>query len=267
MVDKSEKFRWLARLGFAARGVVYFLIGYLAVSGARGGNDGAEGTFDYLQQIPLGTPILYACALGLLGYALFRLSSAIFDSEHYGSDSQGIAHRVGHGASGVAHLLLAYTAFQFATGAQSGASGGSGQAQQAASTVLSASLGALVIGAVGLAFLFAAVNQARKAITANFMRRVSPRAPDWVEYLGRAGYAARFVVFLVIGWSLIRSAWFDSSTEVKTLGEAIGSLSDDGLLYTAVAVGLLLFGVFSLFLARYRIIPDLGPQGLRPQFG
>ena len=90
--------------------------------------------------------------------------------------------------------------------------------------------------------------QGKTAVTRSFMRELSSRAPEVVEYLGRAGLAARAVVFAIIGWSLMRGAWFDSSSEVKTL----------------VAAGLLLFGVFSLFAARYRIVPDLERSDLRP---
>jgi hypothetical protein len=71
-------------------------------------------------------------------------------------------------------------------------------------------------------------------------------------------------VFLVIGWSLVRSAWFGTTGEIKSLGEAVGSLAGSGTLYTLVAAGLLLFGLFSLLLSRYRIVPDLGRADLRP---
>ncbi|WP_299309393.1 DUF1206 domain-containing protein [uncultured Croceicoccus sp.] len=267
MVDKSEKFRWLVRLGFAARGVVYILIGYLFLSttGQSQADDGARGAFDYLQDIPFGTPILYLCALGLLGYALYRLSSPLFDIEHYGSDKKGIAHRVGHGASGIAHLVLAYTAFQFAQGNKQ-SSGGTSGAEEATGTVLSMGFGPAIIGIVGLGFLIAGLMQGKKAITGDFMNRIAGRAPDFTKYLGHAGYAARAVVFVVIGWSLMQSAWFDSSSQVKSLGAAVASLRDDGVWFTLVAIGLLLFGVFSLVMARYRTVPDLGPDGLKPAY-
>ncbi|WP_126172843.1 DUF1206 domain-containing protein [Altericroceibacterium xinjiangense] len=255
MVDKSEKFRWLARLGFGTRGVVYILIGYLALV-TPWKTEGTRGSLEYLQDLPLGTTLLFVCAVGLLGYALFRLGSALFDFEHYGSDAKGAAHRFAHGVSGIANLVLAYAAFQFATGARQSASGDGAQAQEAAQTALSVDLGGLAIGLIGLFFLASAFDQLKKAATGDFMRRISPRAPDFVEYFGRAGYAARGAVFAVIGWSLIRSAWFSSSAEVKTLGEALGSLGDQGIVHTLIALGLLLFGLFGLFLARYRIIQD-----------
>jgi hypothetical protein len=106
--------------------------------------------------------------------------------------------------------------------------------------------------------------QAKSAVTAGFMSHVGPGAPAAVEPIGRLGHAARAVVFLIIGWSLVRSAWLDSEAEVKGLGDALMSLSGSGTLYTAVAVGLLLFGMFSLVVARWRIIPDVHSSDLRP---
>jgi hypothetical protein len=253
MVDTSREFRWLVRLGFAARGLVYLLMGYIALTASRG-DPGPEGAFGWLQDIPLGTPLLYFAALGLLGYALFRLASLLFDIENYGSDGSGMAHRIGHGASGLAHLALAWTALQFARGQ---AQSSTGAADTAAAALISFPFGSLLLGLVGLGFVAAAVVQAKGAATGDFMRRMAANAPAHVEPLGRAGLAARAVVFLVIGWSLVRSAWFASGSQVKTLGEAVSSLADQGLLYTLVGAGLLLFGVFSLFLARYCIVPHL----------
>lgn len=261
MVDKSEKFSWLVRLGFAARGLVYVLIGYLALT-AAGGDKGPEGAFNWLQDAPLGTPILYAASVGLLAYALFRFASLIFDIEHHGTDGKGILHRVGHGASAIAHLILAWTAFQFAQGTKQAASGGS--ADETAGSLLTFAFGPLVLGLLGLGFVAAGVLQAKSAYTGSFMKRVVGGAPALVQPIGRAGHAARAVVFLIIGWSLIQSGWLESGEQVKTIGEAVSSLADNGVLYTLVAIGLLLFGVFGLYIAFYRTVPDIDRRDLRP---
>lgn len=260
MVDTSGKFRWLVRLGFAARGLVYVLIGYIALTASRA-DPGPEGALGWLQDVPLGIPLLYLAALGLLAYAVFRLCSLLFDVENHGSDSRGLVHRIGHGFSGVAHLALAWTALQLAR--QQGQPSGGG-AETAAATITALPLGSLLLGIGGLGFVAAAALQAKSTVTAGFMRGVATDAPAFVEPLGRAGHAARAVVFLIIGWSLVQSAWLDNSAQVKTLGEAVSSLADQGALYTLVAAGLLLFGVFSLCLARYRIVPDLDARRLIP---
>lgn len=264
MVDKSEKFRWLVRLGYAARGVTYILLGWLALGTRAQSGEGNEAVFEHLQDMPLGTPILYLMAVGLVGYVLFKLASAIGDVQNRGTGTEGIAKRIGDVASAVAYTVLAYAALQFATGSRQSADGG--QSQETASTVLDWSLGGVVIGAVGLGFIIGALMQAKEAATGHFMHRVSAEAPRGIEAVGRAGHAARAVVFAIIGWSLVQSAWFQSSSEVKGLGEALMSLRESGALYTLVAVGLMLFGAFSLVVARYRIIPDIDPERLKPSF-
>lgn len=262
-VDKSQKFITLVRLGYAARGLTYILLGYLALSTRGEAKDGASSVYDYLQEVPLGTPLLWVIGLGLLAYAAFKYMSAFADIQHRGSDGKGLAKRVGDAASGIAHTFLAYAAYQFATGDKQNATGG--QSQEMASGVLNWEVGAVLIGLVGLGFVAGAFMQAKNAVTADFMKHIAGRAPAGVEMVGRAGHAARAVVFGLIGWSLIQSAWFSQSDRVKGLGEAILGLRDNGVIYTLVAIGLLLFGVFSLVTARYRIIPDFKQGDLKPK--
>ncbi|MEZ5682505.1 MAG: DUF1206 domain-containing protein [Erythrobacter sp.] len=262
MVDKSEKFNWLVRLGLAARGLTYAMLGYIALSTQGDAEGGGAAVYDYLQEVPFGTPLLWVMTLGLLAYALFRFISAAADIENHGSDTKGMLSRIGHAASGVAHMFLAYACYQFATGEKQDA-GGSGGSQEMAGSVLSMDLGALVIGVIGLGFLVGAFMQGKKAVTASFMKRISARAPDAIETVGRIGHAARAVVFALIGWSMVRGAWFESESQVKGLGEAILSLRDTGFLYTLVATGLIMFGVFTLGTARYRIIPHIDGDRLK----
>lgn len=263
MVDKSEKFTQLVRVGYFSRAVLYGVLGVIALTSARQIGEGADGVFQAVRNFPAGTVILWILVVGLTAYALFRFASTFFDIENNGSDGKGWAKRIGHAGSGIGHLALAWSAFQFAN---SGTGGGGGGTQEAASGVLSMSLGPVLLGILGLAFLLAAVYQAKKGITGEFMHRISPQAPDATRWIGGAGYVARAVVFVIIGWSLVQAGWLSSTAGIETLGGAIASLSDDGIWFTLVALGLLLFGVFSLILARYRIIPDLGAHGRIPAF-
>jgi len=265
MVDTSEKFRWLVRLGYVARAVLYTLLGLIALTSRERIRDGAQGVFQAVEDVPAGTAILWLLVIGLVGYALFRLSSTVFDIEHHGTDKTGIAQRAGHAGSAAGHLLLAWSAFQLATSQGGGGSEG-GRAQEAAAGVLSFEFGNVVLGLLGLAFLAAAVFQAKKGLTGEFMNRISRGAPAATRWLGGAGYVARGVVFAIIGWALVQSAWFGNTSEVVTLGGAIATLSDDGLAFTLVAIGLLMFGLFSLVLARYRTIPELDVNGRMPGF-
>ena len=270
MVDKSEKFRTLVRVGYFSRAILYTVLGLIALTSAARIAEGTNGIFNAIQDYPLGTVVLWIMVIGLVAYALFRFASTFFDIENQGSDATGWGHRLGHFGSAIGHLALAYSAYKFAT-SDTGSGSGSGQsgggAQEAASGVLSMDFGGVILGLLGLAFFIAAFAQAKKGITGEFMNRISARAPSATRVLGGIGYVARAVVFAVIGWSLFQAGFLSAgSSQVKTLGDAVASLAGEGIIFTLVAIGLLLFGIFSLVLARYRIIPDMGSDGKVPSF-
>lgn len=263
MVDKSEKFSTLVRIGFFSRAILYTVLGLIALTSAGKISEGTNGIFLAIKDFPLGTAVLWLMVLGLFGYALFRFASTAFDIENHGSDKTGWAKRIGHAGSAIGHLALAYSAYKFAT---SGSDSGGG-AQEAASGVLSMEFGGTLLGLLGIAFFITAVFQAKKGLTGSFMNRISGAAPSQTRLLGGAGYVARAVVFLVIGWSLFKAGFMSGGAEqIKTLGDAVASLAGEGAIFTLVAIGLLAFGLFSLILARYRIIPDMGSDGRVPSF-
>ncbi|GMN01532.1 DUF1206 domain-containing protein [Erythrobacter sp. MTPC3] len=265
MVDKSEKFNWFVRLGYFSRAILYFVLGLIALTSAGAISQGTDGIFRAVEEFPGGNVLLWIMVVGLFAYALFRFASPLFDIENIGSDAKGWGKRIGHAGSGIAHLVLAWTAYQFAT-TSSGGSGGSG-ASEATAGVLSIDFGGVVIGILGIAFFIAALAQAKKAISGDFMNRISASAPSYTRMLGGAGFGARAVVYAVIGWSLVNAGFMSGGAEdVKTLGGAVASLAGTGWLFTITALGLLLFGVFSLILSRYRIIPELDRDAGVPQF-
>lgn len=266
MVDKSEKFSWLVRVGYFSRAILYSVLGLIALTSAGRIGQGTDGIFTAIEEFPAGSVILWVMVVGLAGYALFRLASTVFDIENHGSDTKGWAQRIGHAGSAVGHLALAYSAYKFATSDSAGGGGG-GTAQEAASGVLSMEFGGAILGILGLAFIAAAVFQAKKGWTCEFMHRISPQAPSITKTLGRAGYLARAVVFAIIGWSLVEAGLLSRGTgNVRTLGDAVAALAGEGIVFTLVAIGLLMFGLFSFVLARYRIVPRLDMNAKVPSF-
>lgn len=260
MHTPPTKFSTLVRVGFAARAVLYMMLGYVGLSSATYLQQGTDGIFVAIRELPLGTALLWLMVLGFTFYGLFRLASAALDIENHGSDRRGMATRTGHAASGLGHLALAMTAYGFATYDSSGGSG----AQEAAAGLLGLTLGGTLLGVLGVCFFGAAAQQAKEAVSGSFMDEIAPNAPEITRGLGTIGYFARAVVFTIIGWSLIEAGWLSGSAEgIKTLGEAVASLSGMDPWFTLVSIGLLLFGVFSLILARFRIIPEVDMRTMR----
>ena len=270
MVDKSEKFSWLVRVGYFSRAILYSVLGLIALTSADRIAEGTNGIFLAIEDYPAGNAILWLMVVGLTAYALFRFASTFFDIENNGSDAKGWGKRLGHAGSGIGHLALAFSAYKFASDNSTGGSGGGesgGGAQEAASGILSMDFGGIVLGLLGLAFFVTAIFQAKKGITGEFMHRIAGDAPDATRWIGGAGYLARGVVYAVIGWSLFKAGFLSAgSGQVKTLGDAVASLAGQGIVFTLVAIGLLLFGLFSLVLSRYRIIPELDSRKGIPKF-
>ena len=263
MIDKSEEFEWLVRVGYFSRAVLYAMVGLIALTSAGAIREGTEGIFAAIEAFPAGVALLWIMVLGLCAYALFRLASFFFDIENNGSDAKGWAKRIGHAGSALGHFALAWTAYEFA----SGPGGSGGGAQDAAAGVLSFSFGPVVLGLLGLAFFVTALFQLKKGIGGEFMHRISAGAPAATRWVGGLGYAARAVVYAVIGWSLVKVGFLSAGAgEIKTLADAVASLAGQGPLFTITALGMLLFGLFSFVLARYRIIPEIDLERQIPRF-
>ena len=245
------------RVGFAARGLMYVVIGYLALR--FGQAESGEGALATLAE-GSGKLLLGIMALGFAAYGVWRLSEALVDTEGHGTDAKGKAARIGGALSGVVHLGLAIVAanLAFGRGGGQGSGGGGGQsgAEQGAATALALPGGSLLLLVAGAALIGVGLWQLVRAAKADFLRHLDGRVAGeaWVKWLGRGGYAARGLVFAIIGWSLLQAGLSDSAARAGGMEQALASLS--GTLLSAVALGLLLFGLFSLVEARYRRIND-----------
>lgn len=243
MATRLTQLETFARAGFAARAAVYLMLGYLGLATSRA--EGTSTVLDDLKALPAGEIVLALTAVGLFGYALFRLYGAALDLDCDGTDAKGIARRIGKVASGVAHLGLCYVAVRLLTSGDGGSGGGA-----AADMAREAPGGALIllIAAAGLAA--AAVEQAVKAATAKFMEQLVHYTPPIAEAVGRVGYAARAVVFGILAWQAARAGLGANDGEISFEG-ALEALRSTGWGYSVVVAGLLAFGVFSLIMARY----------------
>lgn len=246
----------IAKAGFLARALVYIMLGWIALQARRRADEGQNAVFDALREMPAGAFLIVATATGLIAYGVYRLSTAVLDLDHKGRGWKGRAARAGALISGFAHSLLGFTAFQFLSELKQ-STPSDHRSQEAARTMLDLPLGGLLLGFVGGYFLLIALSQAHKAWKASFMDEISPVAPPFTCTFGRIGHLARAVVFGAIGWSFVKAAWLEDEDKALAIGGALVSLRASEWLYTVVAAGLLVFGLFSLILARYRIVPPL----------
>src|SRR5512132_4710102 len=106
---------WLARAGFLVKGVLYMVVGALALQVAARAGGRVTGTTGALTTVlgqPFGRTLLLVAAIGLLGYAAWRLLQGFFDPDRLGHGWRGLALRVSFVALGVVHTALGLQAFR-----------------------------------------------------------------------------------------------------------------------------------------------------------
>lgn len=241
-------------MGYAARGVVYLVIGGLAVWGAigKGGRTtDSKGAILEITQHSFGSVLLVILIISLFGYVVWRLIQALKDTDGHGSSAKGLAVRGGLIASAISHALLALWASKLLFGDQSE----SHKSEQ----YLSTDLGQIIAGLLGIAFIGAGLAHIFKGWTARFERYMNiPSGQDaWARPLCRFGLISRGIVWCIVGWFFITSALSARSGEVKGIAEALELLRSTNYgnwLFGIVAAGLFAFGIYSLLEAVYRDI-------------
>lgn len=251
-----------ARLGYASKGIVYTIVGVLALQaaiGAGGQTIGSEGALQQIASQPFGQIMLGIVALGLVGYALWRFIQAGIDSDNKGADAGAMVTRTGYAISGIIHTGLAFTAIQIITGT----GGGDGDSSQEwTARLMSQPFGQWLVGIAGAIIIGVGIQQFYQAYTASFRDelktgQMSAIESTWATRVGRLGLAARGVVFSIIGIFLIRAAYQFDPNEARGLGSALQELAEQPFgpwLLGIVAVGLIAYGIFMGVMARYRRI-------------
>ena len=259
--EHSEKIEFLAKIGWGAKGALYVTLGSLAVMaavGEGGGLHGSKGVLQWLSGEPFGRVLLVAAGVGFFCYALWRFVLAAFGSGRPGSKAKKIARRVGSAVSGGMHVALGIAAIQMMMG-----SGGGGSSKQTwlAKMMSAGTWGVVLVAVLGIVIIGVGLFQFKKAAKLGFMKEVdegqmSRKEVGVLRAVGRAGLAARGVVFPLIGYFLIAAAVHHNPSKAKGTAGALSEVAQTSWIALAViATGLAAYGVLNLFYVRYRQIP------------
>ncbi len=196
-------------------------------------------------------------AAGLGGYSLWRFVQAIKDTEHKGNSGKGLLKRAAYAFSGFIYGALAILAFKIGTGTQTN-SGGEGNREQMISTeLLSKPFGMYLAIIIGLITIGNGIYQIKKAVTGSFMKEVKGLPIDRFNLLKRAGqwgFAARGIVFSIIGFLFVRAAWLHRPEEAEGTKGAFTFLQTSpfgNVLLAIVSLGLIGYGIFMFVQAKY----------------
>lgn len=256
----------LVRLGYAARGVLYLIIGWLAglaALGLGGRTTDTTGALHTLLGSPFGRLATAIVVAGLLSFALWRLLQASFDMDGHGLGVQGLLIRGGMLISAVGHTSVAFVGLRIFV--RSFALGGSGDGKQKMlQWLMELPAGRYWIGLLALLALVAGAAHFAKGVNLRYQAylQVSDRGLRILSPICSFGLAARGVVFLLIGFLLGVAAVEVSPNQPVGLGHALDWLERQpygSAILAVVGLGLLAFGLYSLIEAVWRRI-DLPTQ-------
>lgn len=260
---QSPAFEALARAGFVARGVIYGMVGLLAIQLAMhaGSNRPADqrGAMETIQQQPLGHWLLLAVAIGLAGYSLWRFVQAFYGSGPEGGGDHSTMGRVIAASSGLAYAALCVLAVSILLGTSTTSSK---TPHRSTAGVLSWPGGQWLVAAAGALFIVVALYQGYKGVSRKFLDEdktdeMGPATRTTITVLGVVGHLARMIAFGLIGIFLVKAAIDYAPRKARGLDGALASIahhSNGQFLLAVVAAGLIAFGAYSIADARYRRI-------------
>lgn len=240
----------LARIGFAASGLIHLMIGWVAARIALGGDGEADqgGALQEVRDAPFGEVLLWGAVLGFGALALFQLLEGLVGGVEL-KDRVTALSRAG------LYAVLGSTALIVARG---GSTDGEEATTDLTATLLQAPMGRLLVAAVGLVIVGVAVYHAYKGGSKKFLETLTTTGPGAagraVEIAGMVGYIAKGVALLIVGLLFLVAAWTADAEEAGGLDGALQTLAEQPfgtVLLLAVALGLVLYGVYSFARTRY----------------
>jgi Domain of Unknown Function (DUF1206) len=254
--------KWIertARVGLAARGLVYVLIGILALQIAfvdRAERADQKGAFQTLAQNGFGKAVLWLVIIGFVGYGAWQASEAAWGHRRESDDRKRAASRVESAVKAVIYLLLAVVAFRVVTGSSRGSQGG----EQVTAKLLQMPGGQVLVGLAGVVIVAAAVVLAWRGLRTKFeehldLSELGPGARSAVINLGKVGYIARGIVFTVVGILVVAAAVTFDPDKARGMDAALRQVAARPYgpwLLSLLALGLLCFGAYSFAESRYR---------------
>ncbi len=253
----------LIRLGYVVRGLVYGVIGLLALkvaTGSGGALADQQGAIAAVGRATGGKVLLSVVLAGLVIYALWGLIRALVDPLHQGHGAKGIAYRLGYLVSGIAYGLLAVATYGLITAGASAARTGAenAQARHTTASILSHPWGPWVVALAAVIVIGVGLFEIYQGLRRNFDRQYqlagrTENVRKWIKRLGRFGTMARGVVFMLAGVFLFLAAYHHHASRAQGIDGVLRALLHQSYgpwLLGVVAAGLIAFGIYSAMIRR-----------------
>jgi hypothetical protein len=261
----SDALENLARVGLVAYGLVHVLVAWLAVQlawfgGSSGGSADQSGAMRTLADSPVGKPLLWLLAVGLIALAVWQAAEVLRWRQGWSAPGKTRTTAIRKSANAVGkavvYIALAVLAIRFATG---NGQSSSQQQQQTTAGVFGWPGGRWLVAAFGLVLVGVGAWHVYKGWNKRFLKQIdlaeaSPGTTRLVTRLGQMGFPAKGVALALVGALLVYAAITFDPSKARGLDGAMRTVLQapfGRILLTLVALGIAAFGAFCFVRARY----------------
>lgn len=255
----------IARIGYVAKGFVYFLVGLLTLQATIGMGGQTTGTTQALQEIiyrPFGSVLLVGIIIGLLAHAVWRMIQAILDPENRDDTWFVRMFRVVDFCVGCLYISLSYAAWQILQGLHAQSSDESTEVW--IGRILDLPFGKWLVILIAVSILIGGFYQFYSAVIASFdysfdTENMKPTERRILRWLGRIGIFAWGIVYCMVAYMSYQAAITYDADQAGGLAEALQSLRNQPFgiwILGFTAAGLIIYGIYLLVLSYYHKVYD-----------
>lgn len=254
--ENSDALDWGARAGIAARGLLWLVIGFLAlrICAGVGGKADKKGAFSALREQPFGKVLLVLLAVGFAAHALYRVVEGTVGRRDEEEGRKRNLKRAWSLARAVIYGALAVSVIRFLASG----SGSSDNAKKPTADLMSHSGGRWLVGVIGAGVVIGGLAQGVRGLRQDFTDKLTMPGGTMstvVKRAGTVGLVGRGLVYALVGSFLVEAAVAYQPSKAKGLDESLKTLAAQPygvVLLLIAAVGMLGFALWSFLEARYR---------------
>jgi hypothetical protein len=167
-------------------------------------------------------------SLGLICFAVWRTTQAIYDPDRFSRGPSGILRRlIVYGGSAFIHFGLAAVAINVVFDSRSADE--DREPRDWTAWLLSQPFGRTLTMVVGIGIVIGGLAFVFQAFKAEFRKSLMVDEDDkkWIVTLGRIGFVARGVVFVLVGSFLMIAGWFHDPRQATGIAGALKALQNN----------------------------------------
>jgi len=256
----KKSLKTTAVIGFISKGFIYLVIGLLTLLAALnmgGESSGTNQALKFLKKQPFGQVLLLVLGTGLLCYSFWMFVRCFKDPENIGYDKKGKMMRFGIFITGLVYTFLAFLCFyHLFTYSPEGSSG------SRYINLLGPSLISILFIGIGVILVIQAIILVVGVIKGGLLDQFNlegRKGSYIIRLVGKFGFFSRAFIVGIIAYFFLRAGLYSGSHEIKGIQDAFSFLdqSDFGtVLMVFTSVGFISYGLFFIFLSRYRTFED-----------